>query len=267
MGIIAISGKKQHGKDTVAKAIQVLISSPHFTNAAVVKFLRRSYKSEWEIRRFADPLKKMVAIMLGCQVEQFEDEEFKSKVLDKQWWYYKLVRDGGYGTTLLPYDTPDEILSEYEGLILVKPSPRLLLQLMGTECGRQILHPNIWINAMFSNYHSSWKTFDMIDILYGGTQGLYEAPESKWIIPDLRFPNELKAVQLLKGVTIRVNKPVYLDKNHAGILAQIEEHESETALDKVKLDYTIINDGDLEELVQKVKEILIDLKLINELQN
>jgi hypothetical protein len=40
------------------------------------------------------------------------------------------------------------------------------------------------------------------------------------------------------------------------------EHESETALDNAKFDYEIINDGTIEELIEKVKEILIKEKII-----
>ena len=40
------------------------------------------------------------------------------------------------------------------------------------------------------------------------------------------------------------------------------EHPSETSLDDAKFDYTIDNNGIIEELIYKVKDILIDIKLI-----
>jgi hypothetical protein len=40
------------------------------------------------------------------------------------------------------------------------------------------------------------------------------------------------------------------------------EHPSETALDDTKFDYEIINDGSIEDLIEKVKEILIEQKII-----
>ena len=39
-------------------------------------------------------------------------------------------------------------------------------------------------------------------------------------------------------------------------------HSSETALDKAKFDYEIINDGNIEDLILKVKNILIDIGII-----
>jgi len=44
---------------------------------------------------------------------------------------------------------------------------------------------------------------------------------------------------------------------------QIKKHLSETALDNYSFDYTIDNNGTIEELIIKVKEILIKEKLIN----
>jgi hypothetical protein len=38
--------------------------------------------------------------------------------------------------------------------------------------------------------------------------------------------------------------------------------KKETALDEAKFDYEIINDGSIEDLVEKVREILIKEKLI-----
>jgi hypothetical protein len=39
-------------------------------------------------------------------------------------------------------------------------------------------------------------------------------------------------------------------------------HPSETALDDAKFDYEIINDGTIEDLIEKVKEILIKEQII-----
>jgi len=99
-------------------------------------------------------------------------------------------------------------------------------------CRNQI-HNNIWINSTFSNY----------------------TPEDCYIFTDLRFPNELKAIQERNGLTIRLFRP----RDITGII----EHESETALDKeLSFDYFINNDGSIEELISKVKEILIIEKII-----
>ena len=38
---------------------------------------------------------------------------------------------------------------------------RELLQILGTDCGRNIIHPNCWVNALFSNYPSDKIINDM----------------------------------------------------------------------------------------------------------
>ena len=89
-------------------------------------------------------------------------------------------------------------------------------------------------------------------------------PYPNWIITDLRFPNEAKAVEKRGGITIRVNRP-YTTTGGNGIPAtfsQTQFHPSETALDNHKFDYVIDNDDSLSDLVDKVREILIKEKVI-----
>jgi MOSC domain-containing protein YiiM len=62
----------------------------------------------------------------------------------------------------------------------------------------------------------------------------------------------MEAVVEKGGITIRVIRP--------GTVT--EKHPSETALDDAKFDYEIINDGTMEELVKKVREILVNEELI-----
>ena len=68
----------------------------------------------------------------------------------------------------------------------------------------------------------------------------------------MRFPNEMEAVKERDGITIKVVRPGTATGNHP----------SETALDNAKFDYEIINDGTIEELVKKVRKILVLKKLI-----
>lgn len=78
-----------------------------------------------------------------------------------------------------------------------------------------------------------------------------------WIITDMRFPNELKAVKDRGGISIRVSK--------TGIhTPKIEDlHPSETALDNYEFDYHIDNSGTIEDLIEKVRKILINEKIIS----
>lgn len=250
--IIGISGKIKSGKDTVAKIIQILTNSPHFTNDAVVRYLTRDLLgNQFEIKRFADTLKDCVCLFLGCSREQLEDRDFKEKELGEEWWYYKIIHNSE--TVIVNYqdaiygDFPSKNTVYSDELdTLVKPTPRMLLQLMGTECGRNILHPNVWINALFSTYRlEPGKPYpSKEDFVY-----------PNWVIPDMRFPNELKAVQDRGGITMRIRRP---QTDHlAG------DHPSETSLDNADFDIIINNDGNLDSLVQKVRNVLVNRKIID----
>lgn len=302
--IIGISGKINSGKDTVAAIIQYLIwknkvekgekinlhyTFKDFTNS---KFGGNTL-SNWQIKKFADKLKDIVCLLIGCTREQLEDREFKEKELGEEWWYYKLPTG-----ELLNYKSSKEF--NFTTITLIKLTPRKLLQLLGTECGRQIIHPDIWVNALMSEYKGTTYTDVSSDC---PRQGVYDVTETdeliygsiktdypNWIITDMRFPNELKAVKDKGGITIRVNRdteylkciedPVYFVETYVKVnnekieLREYEkdfirkhckptkEHESETALDDAEFDYVIDNNGTIEELIKKVKEILIKEKVI-----
>ena len=109
-------------------------------------------------------------------------------------------------------------------------SVRELLQKLGTEAMRNGLHTNVWVNALFADYK----------------------PNTNWLITDMRFPNEMEAVTSRNGITIKVNR----------VLDTKSDHYSEIALDNAEFDYTIDNNGTMEELVEKVRSILKKEKII-----
>lgn len=117
---------------------------------------------------------------------------------------------------------------------------RDLLQKLGTEVMRDGLHKDVWVNALFSDY----KPFIYSDI------GGFEYPS--WVITDTRFPNEFNAIKERGGINIRVVRP-----DMHSLQDMLPSHPSETALDEYSFDYEIINNGTLEDLVEKVKVILI----------
>ena len=82
--LISVSGKMNSGKDTVGKIIQILTASPHFTDEAVEDFLEKDlYESDWKIKKFADKLKDIVCLLIGCTREQLEDRGIKSLSLQE----------------------------------------------------------------------------------------------------------------------------------------------------------------------------------------
>lgn len=126
-------------------------------------------------------------------------------------------------------------------------TPRLLLQLLGTECGREIIHPDIWVNALFADYKEiATKGKSYSSSMFNIETNTIEYP--KWLIPDVRFPNEVTRIDAYKGFAIRVIRDT---------VTPAVQHESETALDNYNnFKYTLNNDGSLEDLLSKVKDIL-----------
>lgn len=181
----------------------------------------------WKIVKFADKLKTLVCLLIGYTREQLEDRILKEQELGEEWWYYK-----GRNNSLIPYNKNSKRSTED----LIKPTPRLLLQLIGTDLFRNQLHPNTWVNASFANYLNN-----------------------AWIFTDVRFPNELEAIKKHNGITIRINRGLV---ERTGKLIQEPEHISETALDDAKFDYIIENNGTIEELLEQVKKILIKEEII-----
>ena len=88
--VIGISGKKQSGKDTVAKIIQgfdiwkknlALQTEYPLSNVFVRAYVLnrvRIYVSSWEVKKFASKLKEIVSILTGFTVEELEKEEIKN---------------------------------------------------------------------------------------------------------------------------------------------------------------------------------------------
>jgi len=71
------------------------------------------------------------------------------------------------------------------------------------------------------------------------------------VITDVRFPNEVEMIEARGGLVIRVTR--------AG-LPQDDLHISETALDDHPVDYTVANDGSLEDLARQVLVLLAKIK-------
>lgn len=114
-----------------------------------------------------------------------------------------------------------------------KLTTRQLLQHIGDKM-REI-DPDIWVKGLLNSYYSF----------------------ENWIIPDLRFKNEAKGIRETdtNSLLIRVENP----------RVKLMNHKSEIDLDDyTEWDYIINNDGTLEQLLFKVRDILLKEKIINE---
>lgn len=110
---------------------------------------------------------------------------------------------------------------------------RQLLQFIGDKM-REI-DPDIWVKGLLNSY----------------------CKYHNWIIPDLRFKNEAKGIRETdtNSLLIRVENP----------RVKLMNHKSEIDLDDyTEWDYIINNDGTLEQLLFKVRDILIKEKIIIE---
>ena len=232
----------------------------------------------YENKKFAYPIKWIVSVLIGCDIRQLEDQEFKEKELGEEWWYISKPEIGMF----IPY-TEDNWAAHgdfEENLVML--TPRKLLQLLGTEAGRQIIHPNIWVNALFADYKHVWNDPDPIEgndynityrkdypnteeslIQYGGGSEAEvftrEIEQSKWIITDVRFPNEVEGIKDRGGIVIRVNRPRKILGKPRLLHKTESQHPSEAALDDFSdFDYVIENDGSIEDLVDKVRALNLD---------
>jgi hypothetical protein len=119
-------------------------------------------------------------------------------------------------------------------------TPRYALQLMGTEVGRDVFHKDFWVIRL--------KKF------------IQENPNQDYVITDCRFQNEIEFVHSLNGVLIEVRrglKPHWYsiaaqanrgDKKAVKFMEETGVHASEWNWIGGNIDYTIDNDGSLEDL-------------------
>ena len=275
--ILSISGKIGSGKDTVGHIMQILIDMPHFSNKAVIEYLdKKDINYSYKNKKFADKLKDIVCMLIGCTREQLEDRDFKEKELGEEWIRYSIANGFWSHSDNNPshkmMDSKQCSKAEYENEVKVNwqtayktvYTPRLLLQHIGTELFRNQIIDGIWVNALMSEYKAKKE-------LVGTTPENIQWGEvyPNWIITDTRFPNELQAVKDNGGLTIKIVRPKEreLVLRNANTLIDTRKtlepkHKSETALDNATFDYTIENDGTLDELIDKIRDLLITLKLI-----
>jgi len=118
-------------------------------------------------------------------------------------------------------------------------TPRFVLQKVGTECMRQGLFDGIWVSRT--------------------KQIIQQYPEQNFVIPDVRFPNEIEMIQSQGGSVWRVQRGELPDWAEELINNGIEPntvHPSEWAWMQSTLDYKIANDGSLDELKNQVSNLL-----------
>ncbi|MGW0626192.1 deoxynucleotide monophosphate kinase family protein [Streptomyces sp. NPDC002758] len=112
----------------------------------------------------------------------------------------------------------DEAKRQYEEI-------RRMLQVLGTEVGREMIDQNVWVDSVFKKLEE----------------------DKKYVFTDVRFTNEHHAIDSRLGTLIRIARP--------GV-GPINDHKSDKGLPPEWFDATIVNDGTVEDLNTKVREIL-----------
>lgn len=114
---------------------------------------------------------------------------------------------------------------------------RSLLQKVGTDIVRE-QRPNYWVDFvkdMLSMFPNEW---DFV------------------LIPDSRFPNEIDGLKQA-GFNV-IHLMVRRENFESPLTTEQQNHPSETALDHVVPDFLIVNDGTLEDLYNKVCNLVVD---------
>jgi len=137
-----------------------------------------------------------------------------------------------------------------ERLNIPEFSPRLALQLLGTEVFRDHFHQDTWILSMEARLRDA---------------------KHDVVITDARFPNEINMIRRQGGVVVRVKRgedPEWfsLAERDPASMPQVypDVHASEYSWCSITPNYLITNDGTLADLQATVTDLLQDLLASNQ---
>jgi hypothetical protein len=173
---------------------------------------------------FAKPLKDACAVMFGWSRELLEGDTEMSR----KW-----------------REEPDSYWSEKFGREF---TPREALQKMGTEAGRDVFHKDIWVISL-----------------------LNRAKGKDVVVTDVRFQNEIQYIQDNGGIVIRVKRgedpdwftlleKIQLDTERTKFMQHEHIHKSEWDWVGCEFDYTIGNNGTIQDLGKDVERVLQFIK-------
>ena len=176
---------------------------------------------------FASPLKELCASVFGWPLEMLQGDTVESRDFR---------------------ETPDIFWSRKLGIDHF--TPRLALQLLGTEVMRDHFNQDIWINSL--EYRLRMKNADYPCV----------------VISDARFQNELSLIKSMNGTVIWVQRGELPDWYETAKTSELnvlsrkimqtrykDVHESEWNWVGFEPDYIIKNEGTLEDLESKVAHI------------
>lgn len=109
------------------------------------------------------------------------------------------------------------------------PEVRRLLQVMGTEVGREMIDDDLWTKLAKKSWDNYFKQGHNV------------------VVTDVRFKNEADAIRFNGGKIIRIHRDGVKPANN---------HVSDTGVDLLSVDYEIVNNGTVEDLQKTLKTLL-----------
>lgn len=184
---IALSGRKQVGKDTAASMITRLLES---RGKKVVT------------TAFAEPLKSMCIDLLGLKREEVYGTDAQKNALSHILWDgFPMEVRLKYSNEFAKYEYGSFTdMPEQRSQALPRSGPmtnREVLQVMGTDIFRAI-YGEVWSKAPFNR---SWGDADVV------------------ILTDCRFPNEKIATEEAGGIIVRLERETGFTDNHPSEIA------------------------------------------------
>jgi hypothetical protein len=153
--------------------------------------------------------------------KHFEAPYFKQELFAKgiKEAFAAMLRRAGYSSEMIKrliYGDLKETfpLPEFGG-----KTSRVVQQLLGTEFGRDLIDPRLWINLTFGKWDKH----------------LTAKPPLRWVITDVRFHNERDDIYARNGIVVRVNNPRVPVAN--------DLHPSEAEVPHLKVSAEITNDS------------------------
>ncbi len=150
----------------------------------------------------------------------------------------------GWDRAMLEGDTPesrewreaqDDFWTNETGRII---TPRIVLQEFGTDCMRNGFYDGVWVSVV--------------------KQILINNPNIDYVIPDVRFENEVDMIRQVGGQVWEISRgsdPEWLDAYKKTGTEPVNIHPSEWRWARSTKDYNIPNDGSMKDLTRLVSNL------------